>query len=262
MTKVFISYSRNYHYAAYKIHELIENKLGKDTVFWDKKLPPTDDWKRYLIEEVSMRDIFVYLLTPESIMSLYCVMEYNSAAKSGKKFLPILLHSGAIALWPDVVSNKQVIDFTQDEGEANLIKMLEDTNRIQKLSENDTINPVLSSLQVATLAETLRELMTKIYLEFAWFEQVKKQNLDNELFNEMKNKVANNIKEYTYQLEFFYYQFRATFSKTPGIQADLDNIYQGHVHIQHIKGYPNGDPNEVREACENMFWVLSRFVWF
>ncbi len=135
---VFISYSSRYRYAAFSVEQFL--KAHGYGVYWDDGLKPAQEWEEQLNEQIKKCEIFVYLLTPESIVSPHCRREYNQAAKHHKKFVPILLHPDAVL--PPPIGKVQHINFTEgslEEAHIELLKALENP-KSKELSEDDLIN--------------------------------------------------------------------------------------------------------------------------
>ena len=91
MTSLFISYSRRDIEFARKLTESFE---GQDLDFWIdwEGIPPTVDWWREIEKGIEEADIFVVLVSPESIKSRVCSREVTHALKNGKRLIPLIIN--------------------------------------------------------------------------------------------------------------------------------------------------------------------------
>ena len=78
MAKIFLSYNRK---GAALVEGLIEDleELGHD-VWFDQELSGGVDWWDRILTEIRGRDLFVLVLTKESLDSLACKREWGYAA--------------------------------------------------------------------------------------------------------------------------------------------------------------------------------------
>ncbi len=89
MADVFISYSREDKEFVTKLHKtLMENK--RDTwVDW-QGIPPTAVWMEEVYSAIEAADTFVFVISPNSVVSETCKKEIGHAAKHNKRLVPIL----------------------------------------------------------------------------------------------------------------------------------------------------------------------------
>jgi WD40 repeat protein len=89
VTKVFISYSRKDKAFAEKLNiALQEIGLGSWIDWID--IPPTADWWDQIEKGIESADAFLFLLSPESVVSEVCGREINHAVKNGKRLIPLI----------------------------------------------------------------------------------------------------------------------------------------------------------------------------
>lgn len=88
MTSLFISYSRKDIDFARKLTEAFE---GQDLDFWIdwEGIPPSVDWWKEIEKGIEEADIFLFLLSPDSITSKICKQEIDHAIKNGKRLIPV-----------------------------------------------------------------------------------------------------------------------------------------------------------------------------
>src|SRR5688572_2918892 len=90
MTHLFISYSRKDIAAAQK---LTESFKGMDLDVWIdwEGIPPTVDWWKEIERGIEEADIFLFLISPDSVQSKVCKQELEHAARNGKRLIPLVV---------------------------------------------------------------------------------------------------------------------------------------------------------------------------
>ena len=108
--EVFISYSRRDAALIDRLdHDLQDN--GYRTWIDRSALVGGREWRRDLLTSIQRAPLTLVALSPESVASPYCAMEYQRALKLKRGVLPILLAPCAI---PPALAHIQVIDCSQD----------------------------------------------------------------------------------------------------------------------------------------------------
>ena len=90
MAKVFVSYSRkDIPFAKRLTAELQKCELD----FWIdwEGIPPTVDWWREIEKGIEEADIFLFLISPDSVKSKICGEEIETAVKNGKRIIPVIV---------------------------------------------------------------------------------------------------------------------------------------------------------------------------
>jgi hypothetical protein len=87
--RLFISYARVDQPVVRKIVDLLTK--GDHEPWYDEQLQVGERWKDQILREIQNRDIFLFILTPQSAESKYCLWEYREALHHGKPILPVLL---------------------------------------------------------------------------------------------------------------------------------------------------------------------------
>lgn len=109
------------------------------SVWFDRELEDKggQDWWNNILREVRQRQLFVFTLTPDSLLSFACYLEYTYAHELGKCVLPIRTNAGDIDydLLPKPLRLNQVVDFTKPDGSQMLMRS------IQELDKNGLIVP-------------------------------------------------------------------------------------------------------------------------
>ncbi|MCS6836479.1 MAG: SUMF1/EgtB/PvdO family nonheme iron enzyme [Anaerolineae bacterium] len=118
--KIFLSYARiNKAYCA-----LVAQILNQYELWYDGRMYAGENWWERILQRLAWCDLFVYLLTSQSLASEYCKREYRIAVSSNKIILPLLLERDLV-LPPDLQS-LHYIDCT-DGFTADVVKQILDT---------------------------------------------------------------------------------------------------------------------------------------
>ena len=133
--EVFISYSRTDSDLARKLNDGLQ-ELGKTTWFDQESIATGTDFKQEIYRGIESSDNFLFIISPKSVNSPYCVDEVEYAQKLGKRFVTIL-HRKLSAVdkknLPPALASVQWLDFNQHGGEfaANFNELVRtlDTDR-------------------------------------------------------------------------------------------------------------------------------------
>ncbi len=112
MPRIFISYSRVDNMdggVKYFVERLRKARPG-DVVWWDEELRGGDVWWREILSQIDQCDIFIYLLSNESVNSPYCQAEYFEAQRLQKLILTVQVR-GRTEI-PEELSEIQYVDMT------------------------------------------------------------------------------------------------------------------------------------------------------
>ena len=126
---IFVSYSsKNRDERTNVVEQLGKlNKTIKDVWFDDGlKQHGGQEWWDKILEQVRSRDLFVFVLTPESLLSFACYLEYTYAHALNKWILPVKSQPFEIPLLPPALKGTQIVDFTGDDRVAQLKGSVED----------------------------------------------------------------------------------------------------------------------------------------
>jgi len=90
MASLFISYSRKDIDFARKLTEAFK---GQDLDFWIdwEGIPPTVDWWKEIQKGIEEADIFLFLISPDSVKSKVCNQEIDHAVINGKRLIPLVV---------------------------------------------------------------------------------------------------------------------------------------------------------------------------
>ncbi len=90
MAKLFVSYSRKDSVAARKLIEAFKSFQQEVWVDWES-IPPAVDWLEQIFRGIEEADAFIFMVSPNSIISEVCKVEIARAAQNNKRIIPIVL---------------------------------------------------------------------------------------------------------------------------------------------------------------------------
>jgi TIR domain-containing protein/NACHT domain-containing protein len=102
MAKLFISYSRKDSHTARKFIDAFESIDQDVWIDWED-LPPAVDWIQQILHAIEQSDIFIFFISPDSIVSEVCRVELGHASKNNKRIIPILLRDVDIKDAPEPI---------------------------------------------------------------------------------------------------------------------------------------------------------------
>ena len=114
MARIFISYSR---FDQKIVKTLVEDlkALGND-VWFDQTLTGGQRWWDNILANIREYDIFVFVISPESLESEACKNELSYVEKLGKAILPVLISDKVkVNLLPHPLSDIQVTDYQHQD---------------------------------------------------------------------------------------------------------------------------------------------------
>jgi hypothetical protein len=116
--KLFISYSSHDREAVKNLAQDLESVVktlphpSEFGVWFDQELIGGHDWWNNIVSAIYHSDLFIFALTPDSLDSTPCKLEYTYASKLNKRVLPVLLSDGVNpSLLPDELQRLQFVDY-------------------------------------------------------------------------------------------------------------------------------------------------------
>ena len=91
MADVFISYSRKDIQFAQRIHQELEARDREPWVDW-QDIPPTSEWLDEVYAGIQAADTFLFIISPDSVVSEICTLEIEHAIQHNKRLVPVVLH--------------------------------------------------------------------------------------------------------------------------------------------------------------------------
>jgi len=108
MIDVFISFSRKDQVFVRKLHDALEERKKKAWVD-DKDIPLTATWKEELYFGIESSHNFVYVMSPDSVVSQRCKQELDYAVENKKRIVPIYYRDmDNRAVPPDLTSHQYI----------------------------------------------------------------------------------------------------------------------------------------------------------
>jgi formylglycine-generating enzyme required for sulfatase activity len=89
MAKIFISYSRVDREFVEALAKLLREVYGYDNVWYDENLHGGDIWWQEILDAIDRCEIFIYLLSNESVTSPYCLAEFQEAQRLHKGIITV-----------------------------------------------------------------------------------------------------------------------------------------------------------------------------
>lgn len=144
--KLFISYSRvdtefTYNYVTRF------RRMFPGSVFWfDEELHGGDNWWNAILDQIASCDIFIYLLSNESLMSPYCRAELKEAQRLQKRIITVMVR--ARTKIPPELSDIQYVDMTKGVQDADALMNMSRAINYQR--DNLPLEPLLPLWQPRT----------------------------------------------------------------------------------------------------------------
>ncbi|MDZ7362028.1 MAG: toll/interleukin-1 receptor domain-containing protein [candidate division KSB1 bacterium] len=107
--RVFLSYAAADGAYAHQLHHILSQRLNLQ-IFTDRALSAGEDWKSKLKAELAQCDIFVVLLSPNSVQSAWVLQELGAAWMLEKPILPVVTHPQVLNKIPVELSNVHLIE--------------------------------------------------------------------------------------------------------------------------------------------------------
>ena len=102
MARIFISYSRADALFIEPLVPLLEQVFPDHEIWYDKHLTGGEDWWTRILNEISACNLFIYLLSNESLTSDYCQAEFREGLRLQKLALPVIVRPRTnVELAPD-----------------------------------------------------------------------------------------------------------------------------------------------------------------
>src|SRR5215207_7545193 len=91
MARIFISYSRVDRPFTEQLARRLRRVYGHEAVWFDEELHGGQAWWEEILAQIANCDIFVYLLSQDSVESDYCQKELAEARRVQKQILPCII---------------------------------------------------------------------------------------------------------------------------------------------------------------------------
>jgi Hsp70 protein/TIR domain len=118
--RIFSCYSRSDRAAVARIHRALVDAGHQG--WFDAFIMPGDDWQRRLRAEIVACDVFLYTVSPASVVSDWCTWELSVAVEEGKPIVPAILEADTPL--PAAVAHLQFADLTSEDAEDSIQRLL------------------------------------------------------------------------------------------------------------------------------------------
>lgn len=89
MADVFISYSRKDRDLVETLHGHLQRAQRDVWVDWED-IPPSAEWLREIEQAIEAADTFVFVISPDSVVSKICLQEIEHAVRYNKRVVPVV----------------------------------------------------------------------------------------------------------------------------------------------------------------------------
>lgn len=135
--KIFVSYARVDKPYCIRIIET----LHAHEVWCDQRLYAGQDWWKEILRRLEWCEVFVYLLSPDSVASLYCRRELELALRLKRDIIPVLINNETVL--PETMKDWQYVDLCDALTVENISQLL---NAILMVERQRTSAPVAPSV--------------------------------------------------------------------------------------------------------------------
>lgn len=139
--KLFVSYARvDRPYCLQIIHTLDVHEI-----WFDQRMHAGQHWWEEIQRRLDWCEGFLYLMSPDSVASIYCQQEFEIARQLGRPIFPVLIHPDTQL--PDMLRDLQYVDFSRGltvEAVKTLLNSIytEENNRYRQHNPHPpSINP-------------------------------------------------------------------------------------------------------------------------
>jgi len=124
-TEVFISYSRKDGDFARQLNEKLQI-AGKTTWFDQESISKGVDFEKEIYNGIDGCDNFVFIISPDSVLSKYCEREVNYALEQHKRLITLLVRETASEIIPPSLKTINWIDFVKTEFSQSFADLLQE----------------------------------------------------------------------------------------------------------------------------------------
>ena len=136
--KIFVSYARVDKPYCIRIIET----LHAHDVWYDQRLYAGQDWWKEILRRLDWSEVFIYLLSPDSVASLYCRRELEIARRLKRDIIPVLINRETVL--PDKMRDWQYVDLCDDLTVENVSQLL---NAVLLVERQRSTSPSLSGIE-------------------------------------------------------------------------------------------------------------------
>ena len=116
--KIFVSYARMDKPYCVRIIET----LHAHEVWYDQRIYAGQDWWKEILRRLDWCEVFVYLLSPDSVASLYCRRELELALRLKRDVIPVKISADTVL--PETMKDWQYVDLCDELTVENVSQLL------------------------------------------------------------------------------------------------------------------------------------------
>lgn len=116
--KIFVSYAREDKPYCIRIIET----LRAHEVWYDQRLYAGQDFWKEILRRLDWCEVFIYLLSPDSVTSLFCRRELEIARRLKRQIIPVLIRKDTVL--PDKLRDWQYVDLSEKLTVENVTQLL------------------------------------------------------------------------------------------------------------------------------------------
>lgn len=255
--KIFISYARVDKSFCNRIMDTLRQS---HEVWCDQRLYAGQHWWEEILRRLDWCDVFVYLLSTDSVNSIYCRKELEVAQELNRHILPILIKKDTVL--PDDLKNLHYMDMTDDLSVENVTGLLSSILMLERFEPPEerktmknsmkTEGPVNQSSDPAQIIYQGLKAMEEGDYDNAilLFEQAKANGFTSrfvdidKLLALAKEKIAEKIRLQVAEDEYKYIFSLFKFETTREYACQIFEEFQ--------REFPDyGDPEGLAHACKN-----------
>jgi hypothetical protein len=122
--RIFLSYAVADRVYAHKLRGLLSQRPNLH-IFTTETLSAGEDWESKLKDEISQCDIFVVVLSPNSVNSKWVLHELGAAWAINKPIIPVVTHPEVFSRIPVTLSKVQLVETNELEKPEVINQILE-----------------------------------------------------------------------------------------------------------------------------------------
>ncbi len=134
--KIFVSYARVDKPYCIRIIET----LHAHEVWYDQRLYAGQDWWKEILRRLDWCEVLVYLLSPDSVASLYCRRELELAMRLKREIIPVLISPETVL--PEKMRDWQYVDLCDKLTVENVSQLLNAILVVERKTLAAPVNPV------------------------------------------------------------------------------------------------------------------------
>lgn len=116
MKQLFVSYSRQDTEFTRRLTDRLQADGLEAWVDW-QDIPPSVDWMKEIQKGIEDADVFLFLVSPDSIASRICADEVEHAIQNGKRVIPVIVRDFDAKSAPDTIRHLNWIFFSRPQDE-------------------------------------------------------------------------------------------------------------------------------------------------